>query len=149
MTHSTTGNLIRAAAQLINHFGLHTDRHGFASPNGTLDFVSALYRADTNCTPNAFFCINPSDADLTYALLNDRPSVMAAIRHLSAHLDPDPLPDSNGVIDHIDLVGYWVARFGTDRITVSEAIGTLLRAADTADALAELPTAVPRPRTAA
>ncbi|WP_030756433.1 DUF6197 family protein [Streptomyces sp. NRRL F-5135] len=137
---SSTGTILRTAAQLLNYYGLHTGDH-FATHTGQLDLNAAIFRAVTGKTPNAFL----TDDDRALLLITTNEPAMDAIRMLSAVLPTEPPTDPiTGLDDHIDHLSWWPSYApapdrGWPAPTVSEVIGALHRAAQTADTLTDLP----------
>ncbi|MER8002982.1 hypothetical protein [Streptomyces sp. NPDC095613] len=137
---SSTGTILRTAAQLLNYYGLHTGDH-FAAHTGQLDLNAAIFRAVTGKTPNAFL----TDDDQALLLITTNEPAMDAIRMLSAVLPTEP-PITNGLDDHIEHLSWWPSHApnpdrGWPAPTVSEVLGALHRAAQTADTLTDLPQA--------
>ncbi|MGS2592081.1 DUF6197 family protein [Streptomyces hebeiensis] len=138
---SSTGTILRTAAQLLNYHGLHTGDH-FASNTGQLDLNAAIFRAVTGKTPNAFL----TDDDQALLLITTNEPAMDAIRMLSAVLPTEPpTDDETGLDNHIEHLAWWASYApnpdrGWPAPTVSEAIGALHRAAQTADTLTDIPT---------
>lgn len=132
---SSTGTILRTAAQLYAYYGRHTGPH-FAHPDGRIDEIAAIYHAVTGHTPHAF----TTNDDLALLLITTNQPVMEALYVLSAVLPSQP-PDTDGHPDHIEHIAWWAAH-GTghdDTPTTAEINGIFLRAADTADILTAFP----------
>ncbi|MDK0525053.1 hypothetical protein [Streptomyces sp. ML-6] len=138
---SSTGTVLRTAAHILNHSGLHTGPQ-FATADGRLDITAAIFRAVTGRTPNCFL------TDEDYSLLQIRmcEPAMDAIRMLSAVLPTLPPTDpSTGTDDHIEHICHWAATPAWNGTpdkqppTMPEVIGAILRAAQAADALTAAP----------
>ena len=134
---SSTGTILRTAAQILNWSGLHTGDQ-FATNNGQLDVCAAIYRAVTGSTPNCFL----TDEDMALLLIETNAVVMEAIRMVSAVLPTQPctteIAPGYDVPDFIEHVSNWACTapvFSDQPPTVSEVLGVLRRAADTADNL--------------
>ncbi|MCZ0983883.1 hypothetical protein O1L60_44780 [Streptomyces diastatochromogenes] len=132
-----TPKVLRDAADLINHQGLHTGDE-FVGPDGSLDLVTALYQAATLILPEAF----RTDADTAITYVKGSQRAMAAIRAVYDTLAA-AYPEVHDDGDVIDTVSHWAAvgDFGPGQQppTTSEVIGRLLR---TADALEQQDTAL-------
>jgi hypothetical protein len=129
---TSTGTILRTAAHILNHTGLHTGFH-FAG-GGELDLTAAIFRAVTGKTPPSFY----NDDDLALLQIRMCEPAMDAIRLLSQVLPTDPPTDpATGLDDHIEHVSSWPVRprFADEPApSTSEVIGNLLRAACAADA---------------
>ena len=134
---SSTGTLLRTAVQLLNHHGHHTGKH-FVGPAGQLDICAALFRAATGKLPNCFH----NDEDSSLLQIQACEPVMDAIHYLSATLPTQPPNDPDtGQDDLIEHVCSWaIGTPGRPAPTTSEVIGRLLRTAQAADTLTDLPT---------
>ncbi|GAA3154270.1 hypothetical protein ACFQ0X_44020 [Streptomyces rectiviolaceus] len=136
---SSTGTILRTAAQLYAYYGHHNGPH-FAGFDGRLDPVAAIFRAITGHTPHCFI----DDDDIALLLITTNAPAMDAIRALSAVLPTEP-PLTDGVVDHIehisDLTAY--AALGQPPATPDVVLGNFARAAQAADTLASLPTQRP------
>jgi hypothetical protein len=135
---STTGSTLRAARHVLNHFGLADPDHPhYATGDGRLTLVAAVYRASTGTTPGAFLT-NPDDAR---HLMQTNPTVFACIRWLSAVLPTEPGTDqTTGQPDFINHIDNWCAdtnRLTGRRPTTGDVIDLLERAAQAADALTD------------
>lgn len=135
---SSTGTILRTAAQLLHEFGLHTGEQFADNDTGRLDVCAAIYRAVTGSTPNCFL----TDEDMALLLIGSNPDVWDAIRMVSAVLPTPPCttPIAPGyeVPDYVEHVSNWACTtpvFGDRPPTTAEVIGVLLRAASTADNL--------------
>ncbi|CAM5493484.1 MULTISPECIES: DUF6197 family protein [Streptomyces] len=141
---SSTGTILRTTRQIVSYYGLWTGEQ-FATNDGRLDLCAAIYRAVTGSTPNCFL----DDEDMALLLIETNPDVWDAIRMVSAVLPTQPctteITPGYEVPDYVEHVSNWAATapvFADQPPTVSEVIGLLTRAADTADNLAAaLPTA--------
>lgn len=141
-----TAETLRTSAHIVTYFGLWTGTQ-FASSDGRLSITAAIYRAVTKATPNAFL----DNEDAALALIGENPTVMNAVKFLSACLDTEPPVDkATRRYDHIEHIERYAAEkppHSTTPPTEAEVIGRILRAAQTADNLAGL--SIPRPHTAA
>lgn len=140
-TASSTGTVLRTTRDIVNYYGLWTGDQ-FATNDGRLDLVAAIYRAVTGSTPNCFL----TDEDMALLLIETNAVVMDAVRMVSAVLPTQPctteVAPGYEVPDYVEHVSNWACTapvFSTRPPTVSEVIGVLDRAADTADALAGYP----------
>ncbi|MFD8626646.1 hypothetical protein ACFV4E_22645 [Streptomyces hygroscopicus] len=142
---SSTGTVLRTTRDIVNYYGLWTGEQ-FATRDGRLDLSAAIYRAVTGQTPNCFL----NDEDMALLLIETNPVVMEAIRMVSAVLPTQPctteVDPGYEVPDYVEHVSNWASTapvFAEQPPTVSEVLGLLERAADTADNLATttLPTA--------
>jgi len=141
----STGTILRTAAQLLHEFGLHTGEQFADNNTGRLDVCAAIYRAATGSTPNCFL----TDEDMASTLIGSNPDVGDAIRMVSAVLPTPPctteVVPGYEVPDYVEHVSNWAATapvLADLPPTVSEVMGVLERAADTADNLdPSLPTA--------
>lgn len=138
---SSTGTVLRTTREIVNYYGLHTGEQ-FASHDGRLDFAAAIYRAVTGNTPNCFL----NDEGMALLLIETDAVVMEAIRMVSAVLPTQPstteVAPGYEVPDYVEHVSNWVSTRpigATAPPTVSEILGLLERAADTADNLAAAP----------
>ncbi|MEU6016924.1 hypothetical protein ABZ826_23605 [Streptomyces sp. NPDC047515] len=138
---SSTGTVLRTTAHVLNYFGLHTGPQ-FATIDGRLDITAAIFRAVTGKTPNCFL----TDEDYSLLQIQSCEPAMDAIRMLSAVLPTEPPVDLvTGLDDYIEHVCHWAMTpvwtgNGDDQApTMPEVIGAILRAAQTADALTDIP----------
>ncbi|GHJ34266.1 hypothetical protein TPA0910_86990 [Streptomyces hygroscopicus subsp. sporocinereus] len=135
---SSTGTVLRTTRDIVNYYGLWTGEQ-FATRDGRLDLSAAIYRAVTGQTPNCFL----NDEDMALLLIETNPVVMEAIRMVSAVLPTQPctteVDPGYEVPDYVEHVSNWASTasvFAQQPPTVSEVLGLLARAADTADNLA-------------
>jgi hypothetical protein len=135
---SSTGTILRTTRDIVSYYGLWTGEH-FATPDGRLDLSAAIYRAVTGSTPNCFL----DDEDMALLLIESNPDVIDAIRMVSAVLPTQPctteIVPGYEVPDYVEHVSNWASTapvLAQQPPTVSEVIGVLTRAADTADNLA-------------
>ncbi|MFM9373322.1 hypothetical protein [Streptomyces sp. Da 82-17] len=135
MSISSTGTILQLAAEIYSARGGHDGPH-FASPDGHLDPVAAIYRATTGRTPWSL----QHDDEAALLLLAYNEPAMDAIRWLSAVLPTLP-PDTDGTPDHIEHVTHLAsyAALGQPPARHNDVVGNLLRAAATADALDYVP----------
>lgn len=145
MPETSTGLILRTAADILNYYGLHTGEQ-FATNTGSLDVCAAIYRAVTGSTPNCFL----TDENDASTLIESNVDVFDAIKAVSAALPTEPSTTDVGpdraMTDYVEHVSNWAATvpvFGDHPTTLSEVIGVLTRAADKADQLAatDLPNA--------
>ncbi|MFD3516295.1 hypothetical protein [Streptomyces sp. NPDC058657] len=144
---SSTGTLLRLTADTITDFGLERDQ--LANPaTGALSLEAAVYRAVTGTTPNAF--TDPTATQYADVLITTNTTVMEVIAWISVVLPTEPPGDSaSGGDDHLEHLRTWTTEndFFTGVLpTPAEVTGILLRAAQTADNLTDVPT--PRPAAA-
>lgn len=135
---SSTGTILRATAELLNFYGLHTGKH-FASTTGRLDVCAAAFRAVTGKLPNCFL---DDDANALLLIETCEPA-MDAIRWISTVLATQP-PTDEGAIqpNHIEHVTHWASTVAPGELYLpshSEVIGCILRAAQAADTLTDIP----------
>ncbi|WP_435245180.1 DUF6197 family protein [Streptomyces tendae] len=123
-----TPKVLRDAADLINHQGLHTGDQ-FVAADGALDLVAALYQAATLILPTVF----RTDANQAITCIKGSQRALTAIRAVYDTLDA-AYPEVHDTDDVIDTVSHWAAvgDAGPDQQppTTSEVIGRLLRLAD-------------------
>ncbi|MFE4915890.1 hypothetical protein ACFRCX_30775 [Streptomyces sp. NPDC056652] len=126
---SSTATVLYTAAELLNHYGLHTGDH-FASTNGHLDINAAIFRAVTGSAPNCFL----DNDDRALLLIQTNEPAMEAIRALSAALPTEPPTDpETGADDYIEHLAGWAttAPIGHGAPpTELEVIGVIVRAAN-------------------
>lgn len=131
----TTAAILRRAARLITHEGLHTGNQ-FAGTYTGLDICAAIYTAATDELPTEFY----SDEATSLSTIEASADAMTAIRAVSDALDTQAC-ETDGHPDYIEHVSNWAATpapFETAPPTANEVIGRLLR---TADALTATPNA--------
>lgn len=133
---SSTGTVLDVTAQLINYYGL--ERNHLVAPDGRgLSIEAALFRATTGNVPHAFH----DDDDFADLLISTNETVQDALRWISVVLPTQPPHDDQGD-DHLEHIRTWVTEpdFFTRRLpNVSDVIGVLNRARQTADTLTDLP----------
>jgi hypothetical protein len=135
MSETSTGTILRTAAELLDHFGLWTGPQFADNRTGRLDICAAIYRAVTGSTPNCFV----TDENNASTLIENNPDAYDAIKVVSAVLPTEPSTTDVGpyeMTDYVEHVSNWAATtpvFGDRPPTTAEVIGLLLRAADTAD----------------
>lgn len=144
LTRTSTGTILDVAAQLLSYYGLErTDL--INTGREALSIEAAVFRAVAGRIPNAF-TRDPQTAEL---LLETNEPTQEALAWISAVLPTDaPHNPDTSVDDHLEHIRTWVSTpdFFTGTVpTVSEVIGVVLRAKQTAEALA----AIPAQRTAA
>ena len=144
---SSTGTLLHLTADTLTYYGLERDQ--LTNPTtGALSLEAAVYRAATGTTPNAF--TDPTATDRADLLITTNPVVMDVIAWISVVLPTDPQQDiQTGDDDHLEHLRTWITEtdFFTNALpTPAEVTGVLLRAAQAADTLTDLPT--PRPAAA-
>jgi len=124
----TTAAILRRAARILTHEGLHTGDQ-FAGTYTGFDVCAALYIAAEDEVPTEFFSDEATSLDTIAA---SQPA-MAAIKAVSDALDTDAC-ETNGQPDYIEHVSNWAsttAPFETAPPPANEVIGRLLRTADT------------------
>ncbi|MFG2540605.1 hypothetical protein ACGFU4_35745 [Streptomyces sp. NPDC048511] len=143
---STAGTL-RRAAYILNSLGMHTGKQFAAADSDALDVAAAIYFAAENTFPAEF----ATDETTSLAIIGASAPAVAAIRALSGSLITEPpyteMAPGVEVPDYVEHVSHWAATaptFSTKPPTLSEVIGALHRAAQTADLAT-----VPAQRTAA
>ncbi|THA22733.1 hypothetical protein E6R18_32830 [Streptomyces sp. A1277] len=138
----TTAEALRRAADLIHTDGLHTGDQFVDQTTGAVDIAAAIYIVAEGGIPDAFY----ADENTSLAIIGASAPAMTAIRALSASLDTSPcvteVAPGHDVPDYIEHVSNWAATkpVWDDRPpTTAEVIGTLLRAANLADATSAVP----------
>ncbi|MEU1133536.1 hypothetical protein ABZ383_27390 [Streptomyces sp. NPDC005900] len=136
---SSTGTILRTAAQLYAYHGHHDGPH-FAATDGRLDPAAAIFRAVTGHTPHAF----TNDDETALLLITTNQPAMDAIRTLSAVLPTQP-PTTDGIPDHIEHIATLTAyaALGQPPAGPDTVLGNLHRAAQAADVLNAFPTQHP------
>lgn len=129
--HSTAQTL-HAIAFYIDRYGLHTgDQFADSDQLFRFDICALSYLlAEGSAWPPVFF----TDEVASIALIESSEPAMAAIRAISAALGSDPC-ETDGHPDYIEHVSNWAATppvGDTTPPTVSEVIGCILHAANTA-----------------
>ncbi|WP_228981366.1 hypothetical protein [Streptomyces sp. DH12] len=147
---SQTGSTLRAARQLLLHYGLtDADHPHYASIDGRLTPQAAIYRAATGTLPPEFL----TDPDKARHLLRHNPRTWDCIRWVSVVLHTEPGTDTaTGQPDLISHIDNWCADpdpFTGRRPTLHHVVDLLHFAATTADTLTDTAPAIPAPRTAA
>ncbi|MGW5529467.1 hypothetical protein [Streptomyces xanthochromogenes] len=139
---SSTGCILRTAQTLASYYGLTTqtmaEHPHLATLDGRLHPAATIYRAVTGTTPNAFL----TDQNMATALIVANPSVMEALRWLSACLPTQPPGDDDTGDDHLEhLITWWDETdfFLGRRPNTPDFIGLLARAAQAADTLLDIP----------
>jgi len=142
---SSTGLVLATTQDIVNYHGLVTTGWHFANRDGRLHLAAALYRAVTGTTPDSFY----TRPQMALLLIESNETVMEAIRWISAVLPTEPPTDMDtGADDHLEHLDRWLGEedfFTGRRPNVSDVIGVLIRAEQTADTLTD----VPAPRLAA
>ncbi|MEU6979667.1 hypothetical protein [Streptomyces sp. NPDC046371] len=143
---SETGRILRITQDIANQNGLITQAWlNYALPDGRLHLAAAIYRAATGETPDVFY----DNVAASERLIHANQPVMTALRWISAVLDTWPPHDGDTRRDdHLEHITTWLDQpdFLTGaRPNTSDVIGVLIRTAETADTLTD----IPRPRAAA
>ena len=139
----STARILRRTTRLLKHYKLHTGDQ-FATPDySAVDLAAAVFFAAELHWPAEF----THDEATSLEIIGASAPTMAAIRTLSDSLPTEPsymeIVAGHEVPEYIEHISNWAATppvFGKHPPTVSEVIGALDRAAQTADALATAPT---------
>ncbi|WP_331764795.1 hypothetical protein [Streptomyces sp. NBC_01238] len=139
---SSTAGILRRAAHLITHRGLHTGDQFIDRSTNSADVAAAIFVAAEVVVPREFY----TDEVTSLEIIAASAPAMTAIRALSDSLDTDAcvteIVPGHDVPDYIEHVCNWAATtpvFGTRPPSTSEVIGAILRAAQAADALTAVP----------
>jgi ornithine cyclodeaminase/alanine dehydrogenase-like protein (mu-crystallin family) len=136
----STAEILRRAADLIHRHGLHTGEQFMDHRTGALDVAAAIFVVAESGMSRQFIV----DEAESLAIIGASAPAMAAIRTLSDSLPTQPsyteIVAGHQVPEYIEHVSNWAATtpvWGTRPPTMSEVIGALLRAAQTADTPAQ------------